>query len=72
MKHEKKKEQAAGTGKKIQVQLYRSVICTPRWMRTIVSTMGLRKMNSKKVFNDNPAIRGMVAKVPHLVKLTEL
>lgn len=72
MKTEKKKEQAAGNGKKIQVELVKSVICTPRWMRTIVRTMALRKTRDKRVFNDNPAIRGMVKKVQHLVKLTEL
>ncbi|NBX92209.1 MAG: 50S ribosomal protein L30 [Proteobacteria bacterium] len=57
--------------KKVQVQLVRSVIGCPQWMRTVVHTMGLRKLNDKKVFNDNGAIRGMVKKVPHLVSLTE-
>ena len=58
--------------KKIQVELVRSVIGTPRWMRTIVRTLSLGKMHDKAVFNDNPAIRGMVNKVPHLVSLTEV
>ena len=58
--------------KKVEVELVRSVICTPRWMRTIVRTLGLKKMRSKKIHPDNPAIRGMVKKVPHLVALREV
>ena len=57
------------TEKKIEVKLVRSVIGTPEWMRVIVRTLGLKKMNQVKVFNDNKAIRGMVAKVPHLVSI---
>lgn len=72
MKSESKKDKATGAGKKIELELVRSVICTPRWMRTIVRTLALRKMHDKVVLNDNPAIRGMVKKVPHLVSLKEL
>lgn len=60
------------SGKKIQVKLVRSVIATPQWMRTIVRTLGLRKMNDVNVVTDTGAIRGMVRKVPHLVQLTEV
>lgn len=58
--------------KKIQLELVKSVIGTPKWMRTIVHTLALRKLHSKVVVNDSPSIRGMVKKVPHLVELTEL
>lgn len=58
--------------KKVQLELVRSVIGTPRWMRTIVRTLALRKMRDKVVVTDNGAIRGMVAKVPHLVAITEV
>lgn len=58
--------------KKIQVELTRSVIGCPQWMRTVVRTLGLKKMHDKRVFNDHGAIRGMVRKVPHLVSLTEV
>jgi len=58
--------------KKVQIELVRSVIGTPQWMRVIVRTLALRKLHDKKVFSDNPAIRGMVNKVPHLVELKEL
>lgn len=58
--------------KKVEIQLVRSVIGTPRWMRTIVSTLGLRKLNSRKQAPDNAAIRGMVNKVSHLVTIKEV
>jgi large subunit ribosomal protein L30 len=60
------------SGKKIQVKLVRSVIATPQWMRTIVRTLGLRKMNDRNVVTDTGAIRGMVRRVSHLVELTEV
>lgn len=60
------------TGKKVELKLVRSVICCPPWMRTVVRTLGLRKMHQRKVVVDNKAIRGMVARVPHLVSISEV
>ena len=56
---------------KIEIELVRSTICTPQWMRVIVRTLGIRKMRGKVIQPDNKAIRGMIAKVPHLLKVTE-
>ncbi len=58
--------------KKVQLELVRSTIGTPEWMRVIVRTLALKKLRQKKVVVDNAAIRGMVKKVPHLVSLTEV
>lgn len=58
--------------KKVEIRLVRSVIGTPEWMRVIVRTLGLRKLNSSKHAPDNAAIRGMVKKVNHLVTLKEV
>lgn len=58
--------------KKLELELVRSVIGTPQWMRTIVRTLALRKMRDKVVVTDTGAIRGMVKKVPHLVSLKEI
>jgi len=33
--------------------------------------LGLNKMNRKSILEDTPSIRGMVAKVKHLVKIIE-
>jgi len=58
--------------KKIELELFRSVIGTPVWMRTVVRSLGLRKIRDKAVHQDNGAIRGMVNKVPHLVRFKEV
>jgi large subunit ribosomal protein L30 len=58
--------------KKIELKLVRSMAGTPRWMRTIVTTLGLRKMHQSRVLTDNGSIRGMVKRVPHLVSLREI
>ena len=33
--------------------------------------LGLNKMHRRKVVVDNPAIRGMINKIPHLVRIVE-
>ncbi|GIO58311.1 50S ribosomal protein L30 [Paenibacillus cellulositrophicus] len=57
---------------KLQITLVRSLIGRPETQRTTVKTLGLRKLNSTVVHNDNPAIRGMINKVSHLVSVTEI
>lgn len=57
---------------KLQITLVRSLIGRPETHRTTVNTLGLRKMNQTVVHNDNPAIRGMINQVTHLVKVEEI
>lgn len=57
---------------KLQITLVRSLIGRPETQRLTVKTLGLRKLNSTVVHNDNPAIRGMINKVSHLVSVTEI
>ncbi|MFN0121789.1 MAG: 50S ribosomal protein L30 [Blastocatellia bacterium] len=57
--------------KKLRIQLYRSPICTPEKHKSIVRGLGLRKMNQVVERPDNPSIRGMVAKIPHLLRIVE-
>lgn len=56
---------------KIRIQLYRSPICTPEKHKVIVRSLGLIKMNQIVERPDNSAIRGMVAKIPHLLRIVE-
>ncbi|OEF96435.1 50S ribosomal protein L30 [Vulcanibacillus modesticaldus] len=58
--------------KKLQITLKRSLIGRPETQRVTVKTLGLRKLNQTVVHNDNPAIRGMINKVSHLVEVTEV
>ncbi|HZG86982.1 50S ribosomal protein L30 [Paenibacillus sp.] len=57
---------------KLQITLKRSLIGRPEDQRVTVRTLGLRKMHQSVVHNDNPAIRGMVNKVIHLVDVKEV
>jgi len=58
--------------KQLQITLKRSLIGRPETQRIVVKTLGLRKVNQTVVHNDNPAIRGMVEKVNHLLEVTEI
>lgn len=55
--------------KEIKVELVRSRIGTTPHQRKMLDALGLRKMHKVRSFNDTPAIRGIIAKVPHLVKV---
>ncbi|MFB5268967.1 50S ribosomal protein L30 [Paenibacillus terreus] len=57
---------------KLQITLVRSLIGRPGTQRTTVNTLGLRKINQTVVHNDNPAIRGMINQVSHLVSVKEI
>ena len=57
---------------KIRVTQIRSLIGRPEKHRRIVRALGLKKMNMSVVHNNNPAIMGMVKKVPHLVRAEEV
>ncbi len=59
------------TDGKIRIKLVRSTICTPEKHKKIVRSLGLRKLNQVVERPDTPGFRGMVAKIPHLLALTE-
>ncbi|WP_409303779.1 50S ribosomal protein L30 [Peribacillus sp. SCS-155] len=56
---------------KLEITLTRSLIGRPEDQRVTVNTLGLRKMHQTVVHDDNPAIRGMINKVAHLVTVKE-
>ena len=56
---------------KIKIQWYRSAIAANKNQKTIVRSLGLTKLNQIVVRPDTPAIRGMVNKVPHLLRIVE-
>ena len=56
---------------KIRIQYYRSFIASPKTHKTIVRSLGLRKLNQVVERPDNASIRGVVAKVPHLLRIVE-
>ena len=58
----------AGT---IKVKLFASPNGTPEKHKRVVKGLGLRKINQVVVKPDTPSFRGMVAKIPYLVKIVE-
>lgn len=55
--------------KSFKVTLTRGLIGTTESQRNTVRCLGLRKINQSKVIVDNPANRGQIYKVQHLVKV---
>lgn len=64
----KKKAECA----KVKVTLIKSTIGSLEKHIKTVEALGLKKIGSTKVFNDNPALRGMLFVVKHLVKVEEV
>jgi large subunit ribosomal protein L30 len=59
------------TGGKIHLKWVRSSICAPFKQKLVVKGLGFTRLNQVIERPDNPAIRGMVAKVPHLVEVVQ-
>ena len=56
----------------LEVTLTKSVIGSKPTQRKTVQALGLRKMHQTVEHNDNPAVRGMIEKVAHLVTVKEV
>jgi large subunit ribosomal protein L30 len=66
----KKSAKTAAAGK-IRIQYYRSSIGFSVTQKLTVKGFGFGKLNSTRELIDTPALRGMIAKVPHLVRIVE-
>jgi large subunit ribosomal protein L30 len=64
----KKTQTGGGT---IQLKWVRSAICAPRKQKLVIKGLGFTRLNQVIQRPDNNAIRGMVAKVPHLVEFVD-
>ena len=56
----------------LKVTLKKSIIKSTKSQRETVRGLGLTKLNSSRVLQDTPEIRGMVSKVSHLVEWEEV
>ena len=57
---------------KLKITYKKSVIGYAQDQKDTVEALGLKKLGTFVVHEDNPAIRGMVHKVRHLVEVEEL
>ena len=58
-------------GGKIHLKWVRSAICAPGKQKLVFKGLGFTRLNQVIERPDNAAIRGMVAKVPHLVEIVQ-
>jgi len=56
-------------GKSLEIVQVRSGIGTPENHKRTLRALGLTRLNQRVVRPDNPAIRGMVETIPHLVRI---
>jgi large subunit ribosomal protein L30 len=66
---DKKADKKAG---QIRVTQVKSAIGTKPNQRQTLRSLGLKRINHSVVQEDRPEIRGMVATVPHLVRVEEV
>ena len=57
--------------KQIKVKLVNSPIGRTQDQRGTVKGLGLRKVGEERVLQDSPQVRGMIAKIPHLVSIVK-
>jgi large subunit ribosomal protein L30 len=63
-----KKSENAGS---ITIQYYRSSIGYAKKQKEIVKSLGITKLNQTVTRPDTPSMRGIVAKIPHLLRIVE-
>ena len=67
----KKQEEKTENGGKIKIQYYRSMIGYSSKQKAMVKSLGFTKLNQTFERPDNDSMRGVVAKIPHLLRIVE-
>ncbi len=57
--------------KEVVIRWRKSAIGSKRDARRTLFALGLRRLNQRVVHRDSPALRGMVARVRHLVEVED-
>nr|NNM90456.1 50S ribosomal protein L30 [Bacilli bacterium] len=58
--------------KRLQITLVRSLIGRTESQRATVQSLGLRKIRQTVTREDSPVVRGMIAKINHMVECKEI
>jgi len=67
----KKEAASVASGKTITLTQIGSPIGRQQYQRATLIGLGLNKLQRTRTLADTPAIRGMIAKVKHLIKIVE-
>jgi large subunit ribosomal protein L30 len=57
--------------KKLRLTLVKSIIGLSPKQEGTVKALGLRRMRQQVIHDDTPMIRGMIAKVPHVLEVRD-
>ena len=66
---EENKEKTSGG--KIKIQYYKSMIGYSKKQKAVIKSLGITKLNQTIERPDNASMRGIVEKVPHLLRIVE-
>jgi large subunit ribosomal protein L30 len=58
--------------KKIKITLVRSKIRTSTKQKKILASLGLSKIRGEKLHDDSLAVRGMIKKINHMLKVEDV
>jgi len=58
--------------KKLKITLIRSTVRRSQVQKRTVKALGFHRLHETRTMPDNPAVRGMIVKVSHLVKWEEV
>jgi large subunit ribosomal protein L30 len=64
-------EKRKKAGETLVIEQIASPIRRPYHQRETLIGLGLNKMHKRRTVPDNPAVRGMIAKVSHLVRIVD-
>jgi len=69
MKPKNKPKNNAESGAMLRIQYFQSAIATPEKHKLVIKSLGFKRLNQIIERVDTPAVRGMVARIPHLVRI---
>ncbi|MGD9915063.1 MAG: 50S ribosomal protein L30 [Rhizobiaceae bacterium] len=61
----------AKASKTITVEQYASPARRPKQQRATLVGLGLNKIRARRTLEDTPSVRGMIAAIPHLVRIVD-
>ena len=64
-------EEKQESGGMIKIQYYRSMIGYSKKQKAVIKSLGITKLNQTVTRPNNPSMRGIVEKVPHLLRIVE-
>ena len=64
-------KKTANSDGQIKIQYYRSMIGYAKTQKEIIKSLGITKLNQTVTRPDSAAARGIVKKVPHLLRIVD-